>query len=90
MEDEIAIELVMKQIDEFEKEKKSWIIEGFPRTRKQALELAKRNFILDKFILIDVDDITTLDRLTDSQKLSEEGGESTELSEIITLSKRAI
>jgi len=82
----------MKQIDEFEKEKKSWIIEGFPRTRKQALELAKRNFILDKFILIDVDDLTTLDRLRDSHKLlrSEEEGEVSDMSGILALSKRAI
>ena len=89
VEDEIAIELVMKQIDEFEKEKKSWIIEGFPRTREQALELAKRNFILDKFVLIDVDDSTTLDRLSDTLKSEEEGG-LTDMGEILRLSQRAI
>lgn len=31
--DEIVIDLVKKQISQIEKEQKSWIIEGFPRTR---------------------------------------------------------
>lgn len=35
--DDIVIDLVSKQIEQLEKEKKNWIIEGFPRTRKQAL-----------------------------------------------------
>ena len=33
VKDEIVIELVKLQIDTLEKEQKSWIIEGFPRTR---------------------------------------------------------
>ena len=45
VDDDIVIELVTKQIKELENEKKSWIIEGFPRTRKQALSVAKMEFI---------------------------------------------
>jgi len=35
--DDVVIELVTKQIKQLESENKSWIIEGFPRTRKQAI-----------------------------------------------------
>ena len=45
------------------------------------MELAKRNFILDKFILIDVDDSTTIDRLSDTLG-SEEASERIILSQI--------
>ena len=37
--DDIVIQLVKFQIELLEKEKRSWIIEGFPRTRQQALAL---------------------------------------------------
>ena len=52
--DEIVIDLVTKQIEQLEKDKKNWIIEGFPRTRKQALSLTKMEFIPDRMILLDV------------------------------------
>lgn len=52
--DEIVIDLVTKQIELLEKDKKNWIIEGFPRTRKQALSLTKMDFIPDRMILLDV------------------------------------
>ena len=39
VKDEIVVELVKMQVDVLEKEGKSWIIEGFPRTRLQALAL---------------------------------------------------
>lgn len=55
VKDETVIKLVKGHIDALEKERKSWIIEGFPRTRKQALALQKMGFILDKFILLDVE-----------------------------------
>lgn len=52
IKDEIVIELVQKQIQNLEKEKKSWIIEGFPRTRLQALALNKMHVIPDKLVLL--------------------------------------
>jgi len=32
--------------------KKSWIIEGFPRTRVQALSIQKMGIVPDKFVLL--------------------------------------
>lgn len=62
-EDDIVIELVTKQIELLEKEKRNWIIEGFPRTRKQALALTKMDFIPDRMILLDVSDKLTKERV---------------------------
>ncbi len=39
VDDNIVIDLVKKQILQYEKENLSWIIEGFPRTKVQALSL---------------------------------------------------
>ena len=33
IDDDIVIECIKKEIEEAEKEEKSWILEGFPRTR---------------------------------------------------------
>ena len=48
------VDLVKKQILQLEKENQNWIIEGFPRTRVQAMSLQKLGIIPDKFILLDV------------------------------------
>lgn len=39
IEDEIVIDLVQNHIEECERKNKGWILEGFPRTRMQALAL---------------------------------------------------
>ncbi len=62
-EDDIVIELVKKRIEQLEKEKRNWIIEGFPRTRKQALALTEMKFIPDRMILLDVSDELTKERI---------------------------
>mmetsp|Transcript_17959 Transcript_17959/g.15875 ORF Transcript_17959/g.15875 Transcript_17959/m.15875 type:complete len:455 (+) Transcript_17959:12-1376(+) len=63
--DEIVIDLVTKQIEQLENKesKRNWIIEGFPRTRKQALALSKMDFIPDCMILLDVKDELTKERV---------------------------
>ena len=64
VEDEVVIELVTRQIQAFSNQ--SWIIEGFPRTRAQALSLAKYNFIVDKFLFLEVDDDKTISRIKET------------------------
>lgn len=49
------IDLVKTQVEQLEKENQSWIIEGFPRTKVQALALQKLGIIPDRFILLNVD-----------------------------------
>lgn len=54
VKDEIVINVVKNRIDELEKEQTSWIMEGFPRTRLQALALQEMRILPDKFIMLDV------------------------------------
>lgn len=54
-----------------EKDKKSWIIEGFPRTRKQALALQKMDFLVDKFILLDVSATQSIEKVQKNLKSEE-------------------
>jgi adenylate kinase len=49
-DDAIVIELIKKQITQLEKDGTSWILEGFPRTKAQALSLQRMGIIPDKFI----------------------------------------
>ena len=72
MPDEIVIDLVKKCIEECEAEPKEgaeenanagWILEGFPRTRMQALALQQMGFKLDKFFLLQYPDETAEDNL---------------------------
>lgn len=48
--DDIVIDVVKKRIVECEKECRNWIIEGFPRTKSQALAMEKIGIVPDKII----------------------------------------
>jgi adenylate kinase len=50
--DRLVIETLKKKVDEFEKHNKDYIIEGFPRTKVQALALNELGIIPDKIILL--------------------------------------
>lgn len=67
--------MIKKQIQALEssKNKKSWIIEGFPRTKRQALTLTEQDFIPDKIIMIDVNDEESERRVIENLS-SEEAG----------------
>ena len=58
--------MVKKQILSYEKENLSWIIEGFPRTKVQALSLQKIGVIPDKFLVLDVKNSTSVTRVTNN------------------------
>jgi adenylate kinase len=63
VDDSIVIDLVDKEVTECEKKKKSWIIQGFPRTKVQALALQKMGVLPDKFIHINVKGAASLARI---------------------------
>lgn len=52
-----------KVIEDCEANKQSWIIQGFPRTKVQALALQKIGIIPDKLILLKVKSTASLARL---------------------------
>jgi adenylate kinase len=56
--DNIVIELVTQQLKELEKEGKDYIIEGYPRTRVQALSLQRMGIVPNKFFILNVNEET--------------------------------
>lgn len=63
VDDHVVIDLVKKQVEQFEKENHSWVIEGFPRTKTQALALQKVGIIPDRFILLNVNEDTSIAKI---------------------------
>lgn len=68
--DEIVIDLVTQNIEKCEKEPEpddahsaGWILEGFPRTRMQALALQRMKVRPDKFFMINYPDVTSKENL---------------------------
>lgn len=66
VKDDIVIKLVRQQIELMEQDKKSWIIEGFPRTEAQAIAFQKMSVMPDKFILLTQDDATTFAKVIET------------------------
>ena len=52
--DDVVIDIVKKKVQAVEKECRHWIIEGFPRTKVQALALQQLGVIPDKIIALQV------------------------------------
>ena len=61
--DDIVTELVQKEIKDCEANNKSWVIQGFPRTKVQALSLQKIGIIPDKFVCLKVKNSASLARI---------------------------
>lgn len=54
VDDSIVIEIIKKEVKACDEKGQSWIIQGFPRTKAQALSLQKLGIIPDKFILLNI------------------------------------
>ena len=65
--DEIVIDLVQRKIEKAEKDGKGWILEGFPRTRLQAIALQNMKVIPDKMFFLNCADHMVFEKL--QQKL---------------------
>jgi adenylate kinase len=77
IEDEIVIEIVKQHIDLCEKDKqnyKGWILEGFPRTRLQAVALQQWKITPDKFFMLNIADNVAFENL--KRKLVQGGRDS--------------
>lgn len=90
--DEIAIELVMKYVEKSKKEQQpsQLIIEGFPRTRKQAMALVKAGLVPDKFILLEESEKATRTRIEDELYNAEDEEKRVTLAEARRISKRCV
>ena len=63
VDDQIVIDLIKAAIQDCEDKKNSFIVQGFPRTKVQALALQKMGIISDKFILLKVKPSASLARI---------------------------
>lgn len=63
IDDDVVIEVVKKQVQDCEAKGKSWVLQGFPRTKAQALALQKLGIIPDKFILLNCKPSASISRL---------------------------
>ena len=61
VDDDIVIALVRKEINRMEKAADSYIIQGFPRTKVQALAIQDMKIIPDKFINLTMKEKITID-----------------------------
>lgn len=48
------VQIVKQELENLQKEKKSFIIEGFPKTRVQALALQRAGIIPDAFVVLNL------------------------------------
>jgi len=54
--DNIVISLIYKKIQEQEVSNCGWVLQGFPKTREQALLMKRKGIIPDSFIVLDIPD----------------------------------
>lgn len=52
--DNIVISLIFKKMQEQEVSSRGWILQGYPKTREQALLMKRKGIIADSFIVLDV------------------------------------
>jgi len=62
--DEIVIKMVKDRLDADDVRQRGWLLDGFPRTKEQALALEKYGVKADLFLLLNVPDIRLVDRVT--------------------------
>ncbi len=52
-----------KRLEELNKERKSYVVEGYPRTRVQALKLQELGIVPDKLFILNRDEAVSLVKL---------------------------
>lgn len=63
VDDEIVCEVLKKKIEECEKDNKDYVIEGFPRTKVQALKLGHLGVVPDKIICLNASEENQANKL---------------------------
>jgi adenylate kinase len=67
--DDVVIGLVKERLKEPDCMEKGWLLDGFPRTRPQALALQSSGVLADKFIYLDVPDDTVVERISNRRQV---------------------
>ncbi len=71
VKDDIVINIVKKEIEAISKQKKSFILSGFPKTRAQALALQRSGIFPDAFIILNMDNVKVENHCESKFKLYE-------------------
>lgn len=71
--DSLIIDLVKQRLLQADCVEKGWLLDGFPRTRSQALAMQSAGVLPDKFVLLNVDDGTVVDRMS-GRRIDPESG----------------
>ena len=66
VDDKLVIEAVKSRISHGTENDTSYIVEGFPKNRVQALSLQKIGIVPDKFIMLNVSDSVALEKITEN------------------------
>eukprot|EP00026_Physarum_polycephalum_P005236 Phypoly_transcript_05267.p1 GENE.Phypoly_transcript_05267~~Phypoly_transcript_05267.p1 ORF type:complete len:492 (+),score=89.97 Phypoly_transcript_05267:71-1477(+) len=61
--DELIIEMVLNKLNSSECKTKGWLLDGFPRTKAQALALQTAGIFADKVVLLEVPDNILVERV---------------------------
>ena len=94
VEDEIVIELLQGIINQYEETQTNYIIEGFPRTQRQALALLKMGIIPDKMILLERRDTEVIEylqkKIKDTKQCKENLRPERQQAQILDLARNAL
>lgn len=66
VDDKLVVETVKSRISHGTENDSSFIVEGFPKNRVQSLALQKIGIVPDKFILLNVPDSVSLEKITEN------------------------
>ena len=66
VDDKLVIDEVKSRISHGTDDDTSFIVEGFPKNRVQALSLQKIGIVPDKFIMLNVSDAVSLEKITEN------------------------
>lgn len=71
--DEVVCGMVEERLNQEDAKKQGWLLDGFPRTRLQALKLQEAGLIPSHVIVLDVPDEALVERVTGRRTDSETG-----------------
>jgi len=85
-----VIELLDQQLKELEKAGKSYIIEGFPRTRVQAIGLQSKGIIPDKFFILNMNEGDVLQKTQTALRTKDEKKKAVSEKEVDAVARKMI
>jgi len=63
VDDEIVIKLLKKEVEQCEKNGHSWVLQGFPRTKVQALSIKQMRIVPDKLIHLNIRNSSSIQKI---------------------------